>query len=83
MAVTYLSLHLLVACSGAKPNSKVLWFFSVITAPLTRPFRIWLPSPASERRRLTAALFIYALLWILLILLERLLTANLRGSTGG
>ena len=72
MAVIYLALHLLV-CRSAKPTSKVLWFFSVITAPLTRPIRKWLLPSTSERRRLTLALIIYLLLWILLIGLERLL----------
>jgi hypothetical protein len=72
MAVIYLALHLL-ACHSAKPTSKVLWFFSVITAPLTRPIRKWLLPSASERRRLTVALVIYMLLWILFIGLERLL----------
>jgi hypothetical protein len=72
MAVIYLALHKLVARLSTRPNSKLLWFFSVLTAPLTRPVRLWFMPGASDDRLLSGALFFYALLWLCLVLLDRI-----------
>ena len=39
VAVVYLILHVLFARLISKPDSKVLWFFSTLTMPLTWPIR--------------------------------------------
>ena len=39
MASVYLCLHILFARLITRPDSPVLWFFSVVTGPLTRPVR--------------------------------------------
>ena len=50
MALVYLALHAICARLIARPDSKVLWFFSVLTAPLTWPVRTWMPLNAPEPR---------------------------------
>lgn len=76
LAVFYLALHKIVSRLSHKPNSKLLWFFEVLTTPLTRPVRIWLMPAAANNRLLTGALFFYGCLWLLLIILERFLSIN-------
>ena len=44
----YLALHIAVARFSRAPDSRLLWFFSVVTGPLTRPFRALMP-PAPRR----------------------------------
>ena len=39
MATIYLALHIVVARFSRAPDSRLLWFFSVVTGPLTRPVR--------------------------------------------
>ena len=41
VAVVYLGLHIVFSRLISKSDSKILWFFSVITLPLTRPVRAW------------------------------------------
>jgi uncharacterized protein YggT (Ycf19 family) len=50
MAAIYLLLHIVVARLSRAPESRLLWFFSVITAPLTRPVRRLLPPDTPESR---------------------------------
>ena len=50
MAAIYLALHMIVARFTRAPDSRLLWFFSVITGPLTRPARAWVSAGASEGR---------------------------------
>ena len=64
MAALYLALHILVARLVRAPESRLLWFFSVVTAPLTRPVRAMLPSGTSERRVRLVALIVMAAVWL-------------------
>jgi hypothetical protein len=63
MAFVYLVLHIVFARLIARPDSPVLWFFSVVTGPLTRPVRGWLAPGAPERRVRLLALGLYFVLW--------------------
>jgi hypothetical protein len=64
MASVYLVLHIAVARLVQRPDSPVLWFFSVVTDPLTRPVRRLLPADAPEGRVRAVALGAYAALWL-------------------
>lgn len=72
VAVVYLALHWTVRRFSAKPNSKLLWFFSVVTAPLTRPVKAWIKPSLTDDRILSAALLFYGFLWIVIVFVERL-----------
>ena len=63
-ASVYLALHVLFARFVTTPNSPVLWFFSVVTRPLTRPVQAILPRAVSEARLRTLSLAIYVVLWL-------------------
>ena len=76
VAVVYLALHWTVRRLSAKPNSKLLWFFSVVTSPLTRPVKVWIAPGSTDDRILSVSLFFYGLLWLVTIIFERLLTAT-------
>jgi hypothetical protein len=67
MAVVYLALHAIVIRLISKSDSKLIWFFSVVTDPLTRPVRSWLRHDAPPSHVLFIALIVYGLLWICLI----------------
>ena len=69
VAVFYLALHKTAARLSKKPDSKMLWFFSVLTTPLTRPVRKWFMPGANEDQLLSGALFCYGLLWFCLVAL--------------
>lgn len=74
MAWVYLALHVLFARLIANPQSPMLWFFSVVTGPLTRPVRAALPAGTPERRVRVIALAAYFALWLVVrILLTALL----------
>jgi uncharacterized protein YggT (Ycf19 family) len=63
MAWVYLALHVAFARLVNQDNP-VLWFFAVVTGPLTRPLRAWVsPGTPASRVRLIA-LAVYFLLWI-------------------
>ena len=64
MASIYLALHVMVARLSRAPESRLLWFFSVVTAPLTRPVRAMLPVGTPETRVRLVALGLYAALLI-------------------
>lgn len=72
MALVYLALHALFA-RLAKPESKVLWFFAVLTAPLLRPIRRWRTSQTAAPQLLHVALLMYGALWALTIVAVHLL----------
>ena len=79
MAAVYLVLHIVVArflSSGR--DSAVLWFFSVVTHPLTRPVRAMLPAGTPDSRIRLAALGLYVFLWIA----SRVLIAGLAPMAG-
>jgi hypothetical protein len=63
MAWIYLALHVLFA-RLLDPGSPVLWFFGVVTGPLTRPVRSLAPPGTPEPRVRLIALAVYFLLWI-------------------
>ena len=65
MASVYLALHILLA-RLVPPNrpSATLWFFSIVTGPLTRPIRAFLPSGTPEARVRLVSLVVYVGLWI-------------------
>jgi hypothetical protein len=65
MATVYLALHIVFARVIGNRESPALWFFSVITGPLTRPVRAVLPPGMPEARVRTIALFAYLGLWVL------------------
>jgi hypothetical protein len=64
MAWIYLALHMLFARLVTNPESPVLWFFAVVTGPLTRPVRALLPTGTPEPRVRMMALALYVALWI-------------------
>jgi hypothetical protein len=64
MAFVYLMLHVLFARFITRPDSPVLWFFSVVTGPLTRPVRSWVAPGTPERRVRLVALGVYLVLWL-------------------
>jgi hypothetical protein len=77
IASIYLALHILFARLVSGPESPVLWFFAVVTGPLTWPIRAVLPAGTPEPRVRSVALVVYALLW----LGSRVLLAGLAGPT--
>ena len=64
MAWVYLALHVVFARVLTSRDSPVLWFFAVVTGPLTRPVRVLLPGGTPEPRVRTVALAVYFGLWI-------------------
>ena len=63
IAMIYLALHILFTRFVA-PTSPVLWFFGVVTGPLTRPIRKLLRPGTAEARVRLVALVVYAVLWL-------------------
>jgi hypothetical protein len=78
MAWIYLALHMLFA-RLTRPESPVLWFFSVLTQPLTRPVRALLPPRTPEARVRLISLTVYAALWII----ARVVLGGLTGGRQG
>ena len=78
MAGIYLLVHIVFARLIRSPESPVLWFFSVITGPLTRPLRAFLPPDAPPTRLRWVALGVCAAIW----LLTKVVLAQIRGLTG-
>ena len=64
MAAVYLALHIAFARFVVAAGSPVLWFFGVVTGPLTRPVRAWLAPGSPEPRVRLVALGVYAALWL-------------------
>lgn len=76
VAVIYLGLHIFFARLISKADSKVLWFFSVLTRPLIWPVRTWITPNASEPRLRLTALVLYGLLWVIVVLVTDSVTIN-------
>ena len=64
MAWIYLALHVMFARLIHDPSSPVLWFFGVVTGPLTRPIRALLPPSTPDSRVRLVSLGIYFFLWL-------------------
>jgi hypothetical protein len=65
MASFYLGLHIVLArLLGGDRASATLWFFSIVTGPLTRPVRAMLPPGTPEGRVRVVSLAVYIGLWI-------------------
>jgi hypothetical protein len=64
MASIYLLLHVIFARLITRPDSPVLWFFAVVTGPLTRPIRAFLAPGTPERRVRLVSLGVYVVLWL-------------------
>jgi hypothetical protein len=64
MAAVYLALHIVFARLVGNPASPVVWFFGVVTGPLTRPVRAWLGPGTPEPRVRLLALGVYTVLWL-------------------
>jgi hypothetical protein len=79
MAWVYLAFHMVFARVITDPRNPALWFFSVVTGPLTRPVRALLPPAATESRVRVVSLGVYVALW----LLSRVTLAALIGPAGG
>jgi hypothetical protein len=78
-ASVYLALHIAFARLISRPDSPVLWFFSVVTGPLIRPVRAVLPTGVPERRVRAMALGVYVALW----LVSRVILASLVQTARG
>ena len=79
MAAVYLAIHIVFArVIGGGRDSAVLWFFSVVTGPLTRPVRALLPAGTPEARIRLLSLGLYVFLWIA----SRVLLASLAPVAG-
>jgi hypothetical protein len=80
MAAIYVTLHIAVAHFSRMPGSRLLWFFSVLTGPLTRAIRRILPEGMTESQLRYLTLAACVVIW----LATRLLLAVLsRGGHGG
>lgn len=79
MAAIYLLLHIVFARFIHGPESRTLWFFSVVTRPLTRPVRPFLAPGTPETRFRLIALGVYAVFW----LITKVLVAHLRPAPPG
>ena len=64
MAAIYLGLHIVLARFITAPESRVLWFFSVVTTPLTAPVRAVLPRGTPEGRVRWITLALCAAIWL-------------------
>lgn len=64
MASIYLVLHIIVARFSRAPESRLLWFFGIITGPLVAPIRALLPAGTPPTRVRWVALAVYAGIWL-------------------
>jgi len=64
MAAIYLAIHIMLARFITKPESRLLWFFSVVTTPLTAPVRAALPPGIPERRVRWITLTLCVAIWL-------------------
>lgn len=64
MGAIYLGLHMLLARLIRNRESRLLWFFTVVTAPLIRPVRAVLPAGTPEGRLRAITLGALVALWL-------------------
>jgi hypothetical protein len=79
MAAIYVALHIVVAHFTTMPGSRLLWFFSVLTGPLTGSIRRILPEGITESQLRYVTLAACVAIW----LATRLLLAIVRGGGHG
>jgi hypothetical protein len=77
VAVVYLGLHIVFSRLISRSDSKILWFFSVITLPLTRPVRAWFAPGTPESSLRFIALVFYVVLWVLLLVATKIVASTL------
>ena len=76
LAVIYLGLHIFFSRLISKADSKVLWFFSVLTRPLIWPVRTWVAPNVDEHKLRLTALVVYGLLWLIVVLVTDRVAMN-------
>jgi hypothetical protein len=76
VAVVYLGLHIIFSRLISRADSKILWFFSVLTLPLIWPVRTWIAPNTDESRIRLIALAVYGLLWLIVILVTGRVAMN-------
>ena len=79
MSVIYLGLHMVATRFARSPESRLLWFFSIVTGPLTRPVRAVVPAGTSPTGIRLLALLLYVVLWLAL----RTMLGELGGARPG
>ena len=79
MAAIYIALHIVVAHFSRRAESRLLWFFSVLTNPLTRSIRRLLPEGLTESQIRYLTLAVCVGVW----LVTRLLLAGFIGADHG
>ena len=72
VAVVYLTLHVIFSRLISRRESKILWFFSVLTSPLTWPVRTWVVPNASESRLRFLAIVTYGAIWAAVLIVTRM-----------
>jgi hypothetical protein len=79
MAAIYVALHIVVAHFSRTPGSRLLWFFSALTGPLTWPIRTALPDGMTESQVRYLTLLACVVIWLVI----RLLLAGWSGVNQG
>jgi hypothetical protein len=69
MAAIYVALHIAVARFGRNPEGRLLWFFSVLTRPLTRASRHLFPAGMTESQVRYLTLAVCVAVWLVARLL--------------
>jgi uncharacterized protein YggT (Ycf19 family) len=69
MAAIYIALHIVVAHFSRRAESRLLWFFSVLTNPLTRSIRRLLPEGLTESQIRYLTLAVCVGVWLVTRLL--------------
>jgi hypothetical protein len=64
MAAIYVALHIVVAHFSTMPGSRLLWFFSVLTGPLTRTIRRILPEGVTDSQIRYLTLVVCVVIWL-------------------
>jgi hypothetical protein len=64
MAAIYVALHIVVVHFSRTPDSRLLWFFSVLTRPLTLPIRTVLPTGTTESQVRYLTLVACVVVWL-------------------
>lgn len=79
MATVYLATHILFVRLVTSPQSQVLAFFTIVTAPLTRPVRAFVRAGTPESRIRTIAFAVYLVLWLVTDRVSRMIGPSLSG----